>query len=157
MPTTIPQAEVAELRAKHYNATVAALRLVHDELMVIRVRPDAGVPEFRAGQYTTLGLGYWEPRAPDTQAEHLADQELRKMIRRAYSISFPMLDETGRLLGHRQCDFLEFYVVLVRETPGPPPALTPRLFHLALGDRLFVGPKITGHYTLAQVADGQDV
>lgn len=157
MPTTLPADEIAALRQKHYNASVVGLRRVHDELMVLRVRPDSGVPEYRAGQYTTLGLGFWEPRAPETQAEDLTDAELRKVVKRAYSMSFPVLDGSHRLVRHSDCDFLEFYVVLVRESPGSPPALTPRLFHLAPGDRLFVGPKTTGHYTLAHVAGGEDV
>lgn len=149
--------EIAELRRKHYNATVAALRLVHDELMVVRIRPDAGVHPFHAGQYTTLGLGYWEPRAHDTQHEEVAEAQIRKVIKRAYSISFPVLDDSGRLLSQSECDYLEFYVVLVRETPGPPPALTPRLFYLKVGDRLHIGEKIVGHYTLGPVVQGQDV
>jgi ferredoxin--NADP+ reductase len=157
MPATISQSEIAELRARHYNATVTGLSLVHDELMVVRVRPDGGVPEFQAGQYTTLGLGYWEPRAPDTQAEELKESDLRKLIRRAYSISFPILDDAGRLLARHECDYLEFYVVLVRESPGAPPALTPRLFHLKTLDRLYVGSKITGHYTLSGVTAAHDV
>lgn len=157
MPSTLSPAEIAELRARHYNATVVDLRLVHDELMTLRVRPDHGVPEFHPGQYTTLGLGYWEPRAPDTQHEVVAEVQMRKLVKRAYSISFPILGESGELLNPEHSDFLEFYVVLVRETPGPPPALTPRLFHLKSGDRLFVGEKIVGHYTLSSVADGQDV
>jgi len=157
MPLPLPADEIAALRQQQYNASVVGIRIAHDELMVLRVRPDAGIHEFRAGQYTTLGLGYWEPRAPATQAEHLAGSDLRKMVKRAYSISFPILDENRRLLKHADVDFLEFYVVLVREAPGAPPALTPRLFHLTVGDRLFVGPKITGHYTLADVHDGQDV
>lgn len=156
MPDLLSTDEVKLLRERHYNATVVAIRMVHDELMVLRVRPDGGVPEYRAGQYTTLGLGYWEPRAPETQAEHLAETDLRKLVKRAYSISFPVLDDTKRLVRRGDCDFLEFYVVLVRESPGAPPALTPRLFGLKPSDRLFVGPKITGHYTLAHVADGQD-
>lgn len=157
MLPTLPPDEVAELRARHYNATVVDLRLVHDELMVLRVRPDQGVPTFHPGQYTTLGLGYWEPRAPDTQHEELAADQVRKLVKRAYSISFPILNEAGDLLDPESVDFLEFYVVLVRETPGPPPALTPRLFDLKTRDRLFVGEKIVGHYTLSSVAAGQDV
>ncbi|MGQ0637153.1 MAG: ferredoxin--NADP reductase [Planctomycetaceae bacterium] len=157
MPPTLPPDEIAALRKQHYNTTVTGLRLVHDELMVLRVQPDGGMPEFRSGQYTTLGLGYWEPRAPDTQAEHLDEKELRKVVKRAYSISFPVLDESGKLLTHADCDYLEFYLVLVRESPGAPPALTPRLFSLKLKDRLFVGTKITGHYTLAHVTENQHV
>lgn len=157
MPPALPADEIAVLREKHYNAHVVGLRRVHEELMVLRVRPDVGVPEYRPGQYTTLGLGYWEQRAPDTQVEQLTEADLRKVVKRAYSMSFPVLDDARRLVRHRDCDYLEFYVVLVRESPGTPPALTPRLFELKLGDRLFVGSKTTGHYTLSSVADGQDV
>ncbi|HTI51301.1 MAG TPA: hypothetical protein VL475_10130, partial [Planctomycetaceae bacterium] len=157
MGMTLSNDEISDLRHKHYNASVIAVRHVHDELMVIRVRPDGGTPEYQAGQYTTLGLGFWEPRVPDTQHEPLSDADHFKVVKRAYSISFPILDDAQRLLRRTDCDFLEFYVVLVRETPGTPPALTPRLFGLAPGDRLFVGPKITGHYTLAPVVQGQDI
>jgi ferredoxin--NADP+ reductase len=157
MSAPLSNDEISGLRRKYYNASVIAVRHVHDELMVIRVRPDGGIPEYQAGQYTTLGLGFWEPRAPDTQHEPLSDADLRKVVKRAYSISFPILDNALRLLRRTDCDFLEFYVVLVRESPGTPPALTPRLFCLAAGDRLFVGPKITGHYTLSPVVQRQDV
>jgi len=149
--------EIADLRRSHYNAAVTHVRRVHDDLMILRVRPDEGVPEFQAGQYTLLGLGYWESRVPGTQAEHLSEIDVRKVTKRAYSISFPILDDSGRLLRQADCAFLEFYVVLVREAPVTPPALTPRLFNLQQEDRLFVGTKIAGHYTLSSVAAGQDV
>lgn len=157
MAAQLTEREVADLRREHYNASVTHVRRVHDELMVFRVRPDDGVPVYQAGQFTLLGLGYWEQRVPDTQAEHLSDDEVRKTAKRAYSISFPIVDDAGAVLRHADCDFLEFYVALVRESPGTPPALTPRLFGLQQNDRLFVGTKITGHYTLSSVADGQDV
>ncbi len=159
--------EVTALRRTHYNACVTHVRRVHDDLMVFRVLPDSGVQRYQPGQFTMLGLGYWEQRVPGTQAENLSDGQVRKMIQRAYSISFPIIrdrhDEAVgggtrvTVLPHDECDFLEFYVALVRESAGIPPALTPRLFGLKSGDRLFVGKKITGHYTLATVADGQDV
>jgi ferredoxin--NADP+ reductase len=43
-------------------------------------------------------------------------------------------------------EYLEFYLVEVKSG-----ALTPRLFALKEGDRLWVGPKITGLFTLEQV------
>ena len=36
--------EISELRRRFYNASVVAMRHVHDELMVLRVRPDGGIP-----------------------------------------------------------------------------------------------------------------
>lgn len=159
MTTTLDRSsnEIAGLRREHYNATLTAIRKVHYDLRVLRVVPDGGVPDFEPGQFTTLGLGFWEPRASGTQAEHLPEADLHKLIKRAYSISFPILDESAKLLSRAECGYLEFYVALVRETSGPPPALTPRLFQLAEGDRLFVGTKIAGRYTLAHVGDTDDI
>ena len=143
--------DAAELRKKHYNATVVALRRAHEELMTVRVRPDFPVPVHKPGQYSTLGLGAWEPRAADCQVETPKPGDEHKLIRRAYSISCPILDDAGALLERDRIDWLEFYIVLVREASKNPPALTPRLFLLNEGDRLFLGEKITGHFTLDPV------
>jgi ferredoxin--NADP+ reductase len=45
----------------------------------------------------------------------------------------------------------------VRESAKGPPALTPRLFLLNEGDRLFMGEKIAGHFTLEPVQPGNTV
>jgi ferredoxin--NADP+ reductase len=150
--------EIAELRRQHYNASVAGLRKVHSDLMMIRVRPDFARPTHHPGQYTSLGLGYWEPRAPGCAEEHLAPEAEGRLIKRAYSISCPVLDDQGRLLDLAATDWLEFYVVLVRSTgEGEPAALTPRLFMLREGDRMFMAAKITGHFTLDPVQPGDTV
>ncbi|MCA9227200.1 MAG: hypothetical protein KDA47_16370, partial [Planctomycetales bacterium] len=52
--------EVAALRAAHYNATLMASIDVTDSLRILRVRPDKAIGGYEAGQYTSLGLGYWE-------------------------------------------------------------------------------------------------
>ena len=146
-----------ELRAKFYNATVASIRWAHPELMVLRVKPDFAIPPHKPGQYSTLGLGQWEPRAPGCQPETPKPGEEKKLIRRAYSLSCSILDEHQAMLDLEQPQYLEFYIVLVRESPKAPPALTPRLFLLKEGDRCFVGDKITGHYTLAPVKPNDSV
>jgi ferredoxin--NADP+ reductase len=147
-----------ELRKRLYNATVVGLREPHPELRVLRVRSDFRRPPHRPGQYCTLGLGYWEPRAAGCQEELLNPGDEEKLVRRAYSISCPILDDAGRLLDVEATDWLEFYVVLVRESDKPrPPALTPRLFTLREGDRLYIGEKITGHYTTEPVKPGDAV
>jgi ferredoxin--NADP+ reductase len=156
-PVALSDQEVAALRQKHYNAVVSDLRRVHDELLILRVRPDQPIMPYRAGQYTVLGLGYWEPRVEGSQPEDLKPGEETKVAKRAYSISSPILNDGGELLSPAEADFLEFYVTLIRKTEFKPPALTPRLFLLGGGDRLFVGPKITGHYTLEGVAEDDDV
>jgi ferredoxin--NADP+ reductase len=150
--------DISQLRRKKYNATVVRLIKVHPDLMILRVRPDFPRPAHKPGQYSLLGLGFWEPRVPGCQHEHLAETDGERMARRAYSISCPLLDQRGELLDVDRTDWLEFYVVLVRETEkAEGPALTPRLFMLREGDRLFLGEKITGAYTLDPVGPEDDV
>jgi ferredoxin--NADP+ reductase len=145
-------ATVAELRRKWYNATVVGLRRAHPDLMIVRVRPDFPRPVHKPGQYATLGLGNWEPRSPGCQEETLLPAEETKLTRRAYSISCSILSDSGQLEDIQRTDWLEFYVVLVRDSEKEkPPALTPRLFMLREGDRLYLGEKITGHFTLDPV------
>src|SRR5438552_1784907 len=136
-------AEIAELRHQKYNAAIVWLRKLQPELMILRVRPDFTRPDHKAGQYSTLGLGYWEPRHPGCQEETLQPGDEKRLIRRAYSISCGILDEQNELLDISRTDWLEFYIVLVRTSSKPEaPALTPRLFLLTEGDRLFLGEKI---------------
>jgi ferredoxin--NADP+ reductase len=150
--------QVAEWRKKHYNATVAWLRKVHSDLLIIRIRPDFPRPVHVPGQYTSLGLGFWEPRIPGCQEEHLKAGEESRLVRRAYSIGCSILDEQGQLLDLAATDWLEFYIVLVRESDRTqPPGLTPRLFLMREGDRLILGDKITGHFTLDTVKPGDNV
>jgi ferredoxin--NADP+ reductase len=150
--------EIAALRAKHYNSTVISLRKSHSDLMIMRVRPDYPLPIHKPGQYASLGMGYWEPRHPDCQAEVVSPQESTRLVKRAYSIACSVLDDDGQLLNRHGADWLEYYIVLVRDSGTPkPPALTPRLFLLKEGDRLFMGEKITGHFTLDPVKDGDSV
>jgi ferredoxin--NADP+ reductase len=144
--------EIAELRRSKYNAAVARLVKPNSDLMLIRVKPDRPLQPHKAGQYTALGLGFWEPRVPGCQDEALLPDDESKLARRSYSISCPILDDNLRNLIPGQIEWLEFYIVLVRDTGSPKaPALTPRLFMLREGDRLFMGEKITGYFTLDPV------
>jgi len=104
-----------------------------------------------------LGLGNWERRVEGVDEEDLDVVRLRRLLRRAYSFSCPILDENGRLLPPMFGEFLEFYIVLVRHREEQPPGLTPRIWGLSAGDRLFMGRKVTGHYTLAQVRPNDNV
>lgn len=148
--------EAEQLRDTHYNATVLERIDVHSDLMRIRVRPDDGFTPFSPGQYVALGLGYWEPRVPDSQLEDLGPAKSWTMVRRAYSISCAMFDSDVNLITCNECEFLEFYIALIRYSDSPP-ALTPRLFLLQPGDRLFVQPRICGNYTLHHVSPDDDV
>jgi ferredoxin--NADP+ reductase len=150
--------DFAELRQRSYNATVVRLLKPNPDLMVMRVRPDYTLPAHKPGQYSTLGMGYWEPRHEGCQPETILDKDLGKVVKRAYSISCSVLDDGGNLLDRTNADWLEFYIVLVRDSDKEkPPALTPRLFLLGEGDRLFLGEKIAGHFTLDPVKPGDIV
>jgi ferredoxin--NADP+ reductase len=151
-------AEIAELRDRRYNGTVVYLKKIHSDLIVLRVKPDFPRPEHQPGQYCTLGLGNWEPRVEGCQLESLKPEDLSKIVRRAYSISCSVEAEPGTLYDSTSSDWLEFYIVLVRENlDGRVPALTPRLFSLNEGDRIQIGERITGHYTLEPVSPGDSV
>jgi ferredoxin--NADP+ reductase len=150
--------EITDLRRKNYNATVEWMVRIHDELMRIRVVPDVPRPPYRPGQYTTLAMGNWEPRVPGCQEEHLSAEALTRVTRRAYSISCPILADGGELLDLNRADWFEFYIVLMRESEKePPPALTPRLFMLLTGDRLYLGEKIVGTFMLRPMAPDDTV
>jgi len=123
------------------NATITMRYEINHGLLVLQVTPDEELQPFVAGQYTTLGLLGSAPR------HHAADQEdppaaPNKLIRRAYSIASSSL----------QGKYFEFFVALVRDG-----ALTPRLFALNQGDRIHLGRRIVGMFTLDEVPAGKDL
>ena len=146
------QGAVDELRAEHYNATITRFEPTHSDLWVLRVRPDHGDVSHLPGQYASLGLGFWENRIDDAIDPGL-DRRWTKLIRRSYSISHPIFDERGYLARRAREDELEFYIVLVPATAENTPALTPRLALKRPGDRIYLGPKVAGRYTLHGVND----
>ncbi|MEO6123296.1 MAG: hypothetical protein ABIR32_06265 [Ilumatobacteraceae bacterium] len=143
---------IDELRAEHYNATITHFEPTHSDLWVLRVKPDHGDVSHLPGQYASLGLGYWEARIDDAEDPGL-DEKWDKLVRRSYSISSHMFDDHGYLTGDLDADELEFYIVLVPPTPENVPGLTPRLAVKRPGDRIYLGPKVAGRYTLAPVTD----
>jgi ferredoxin--NADP+ reductase len=127
--------------AAEMNATVMWRNEINHGLLVLRVKPDFEIPPFTPGQYAVLGLPGATPRAAFADPEDSpADPD--KIIKRAYSITSSSL----------QGEYLEFYVALVHTG-----ALTPRLFALQEGDRIWLGKKIVGMFTLADVTPGHDV
>ena len=104
------------------------------------------------GQYATLGLGYWEERVDDAIDPNLGDRWF-KLIRRSYSISSRVLDDHGYLVDEGGLDELEFYIVLVPPTDDNIPELTPRLALKRPGDRIYLGPKVAGRYTLDSITN----
>ncbi|MDQ1567770.1 MAG: ferredoxin/flavodoxin---NADP+ reductase [Actinomycetota bacterium] len=145
-------AVIEELRKEHYTATITYFEPTHSDLWVLGVRPDHGDVHHLPGQYASLGLGYWEKRIDDAEDPQL-DDRWDKLVRRSYSISHRIFDEYGYLAQERDTTELEFYIVLVPPTPDNIPGLTPRLALKKPGDRIYLGPKVAGRYTLGPVTD----
>ena len=142
------------LREKHYNATITSFENYHSDLWILRVKPDVGDATHQPGQYATLALGYWEPRL-DGEDEQLDEAKTEKLVRRSYSISHPILDADDNVVAPEDIDGVEFYIVLVRPEEGMDhlPELTPRMALKKAGDRIFMGAKVAGRYTLKPVVD----
>ena len=124
------------------NAILTARRDIAPGLAVFRVEPVGWeIKDFKAGQFAVIGLpgsaDRWEGADPEEQPS-----APDKIIRRAYSIASSSLDR----------QYLEFYIVMVESG-----ALTPRLFALEPGDKLWLGKKITGAFTLEQVPEGHNL
>jgi ferredoxin--NADP+ reductase len=112
------------------NAIVTYREDLNDELAVFRVRPLEGtLPAFLSGQYAELAI----PEPPGSEV---------KTQRRSYSIaSAPSGSEE-----------LEFYIV--RVTDG---YFTPQLWNLKPNDRIWLGPKVKGKFTLEEMPPGKDL
>jgi ferredoxin--NADP+ reductase len=109
---------------------------------VIRVVPDGWeLPAFKPGQFAVLGLPPEAERCEDSDPEEDAGTP-GELIRRAYSIASSSVSR----------EYLEFYINLVHSG-----LLTPRLFALKAGDRVWLGPKITGTFTLDQAPPDSNV
>lgn len=124
-----------------YNATATKKTDIGSWLTILRVTPDDPSFGFTAGQYTVLGLKQGEPRVTEADPE-ASPGDAGQMIRRAYSIA------SSSRIG----EYLEFYISLV-----PSGELTPRLFALPAGARIYVGTKATGVFTLARVPPDRHV
>lgn len=145
------------LRAANYNATISAIRRHNEDLWVMRIAPDEDLDPYEPGQYTTLGLGFWEPRADHVMEDFEADpDQLEKLARRSYSVSSSIVDDDGELVV-AQPEEVEFYIVQVPPGEEEIPALTPRIFMKDVGDKIFMGRKFTGRYTLAGVESEHNV
>jgi ferredoxin--NADP+ reductase len=127
--------------ANQCNATVIGREEIHPQLIVLRVRPDDKLFEFKPGQFAVLGLPGSAPRVPDAEREEPAPDP-DKLIRRAYSIASASVERR----------YAEFFLTLI--TSGQ---LTPRLFALKHGSKVFLGPKASGVFTLDQVPPGKAV
>ncbi|MEM7576438.1 MAG: ferredoxin--NADP reductase [Planctomycetota bacterium] len=116
MPPRDPQNAVVLDRVDH-----------HDDLATFRIAyRDGRPPQFKPGQYATLGLHGPPP----------GDGKPAKLIRRMYSVASSPVDH----------EHVSFYIVQVDQG-----ALTPSLFDLKPGDTLFMAERFGGHFTLDPV------
>ncbi len=127
---------------RELNSIVTQIMQVSPTMKIVRVKPDSWeLPEFTAGQFISLGLpasaSKIEGSAPD-------EKEFKpgKIIRRLYSIaSSSVLKE-----------YIEFYITIVHSG-----ALTPRIFNLEIGDRIELGKRTSGMFTLDEVPEGNNI
>jgi ferredoxin/flavodoxin---NADP+ reductase len=124
------------------NGIVIMVQQVSPIMKIIRIVPDGWeLPKFESGQFVALFLPGSAERCPEA-TEELEKTAPDKMIKRAYSISSSA----------KEIDYLEFYITLVHSG-----TLTPRIFNLKIGDRIGVGKKIVGMFTLNQVPIDKNV
>lgn len=115
-----------------YNSTVVGKILVTPNLMILRIRTDEPRDEFVAGQYTSIGVLGKEPRSINSVLP-VVNSDDDEMIIRPYSIASA---------NHETQNF-EFYISQVKSGQ-----LTPRLFNLSQGSRMWVDDKIMGIFNL---------
>ncbi len=129
------------MKQSPYNATVVGKIHLTPDLMILRVKTDEPRAEFIAGQYTTIGVLAKEPRSPNSviPMDNIKDDEL---IKRPYSIASAK-QETRKF---------EFYISQVKSGQ-----LTPRLFNLTHGRRIWVAEHILGIFNLNQVPEGSNI
>ena len=124
------------------NAVVTQRIEVAPGLIILRVVPDGWeLPDFVPGQFAVLGMPGSAARYGGADEDDV-ERAPGKLIKRAYSIASSSIAQ----------EYMEFYVALVSSG-----ALTPRLFELSAGDRVFLSKKATGMFTLDQVPEGKHV
>lgn len=123
------------------NCFVTQVLQVSPIMKIIRIKPDGWqLPEYKPGQFIALGLYGSAPRSEFSTEEH-TQVEPDKLIKRAYSIASSSTQE-----------FVEFYITLVHSG-----SLTPRIFALNIGDKIWLGRKATGMFTLDEVSPERNV
>jgi ferredoxin--NADP+ reductase len=123
------------------NATILERFDLTQAQTIVRVRPDSGVvPEFVAGQFIKLGLPRSDPE--EVQGRPRREGAGPRLIRRAYSIAS----------SSRERAYLEFLLVLVEVGK-----LTPKIWNIEAGGRIWMEDKVAGRFTLDAVPPGKDV
>lgn len=114
-----------------YNATIIKRIDLAEGLAIFRIRPDAhDLKTFTPGQYIVLGANHVE-KGP---------------VQRSYSIASAPSTLPA---------YLDFYIRYVQKPASDNP-LTHLLFKMGEGDRLWMGPKIRGKFTVADECGNAD-
>ena len=130
------------MAAPFLNAVLADRIDLGPQLAVVRVVPDKWeFPVFKAGQFAVLGLPGSTPRCAGSKPD-LKPLPPEKFIQRAYSIASTPLTK----------EYIEFYITLVAEG-----ALTPRLWSLKMGDKIWLSPKISGQFVMDDIPENQNI
>jgi ferredoxin--NADP+ reductase len=126
-----------------YNAELIQKINVSPTLGIFRFIPIGWkLPEFKAGQYGVLGLPYSAPRLNTADKLDETGKDPDKLIKRAYSVaSSPEVK-----------DYIEFYIALVESGE-----LTPRLFALETGEKVWMSERILGMFTLDEINDDKNL
>lgn len=126
-----------------FNAKLAERIDYGPALSVFRVVPDTqAIPNFKPGQFATLGLTGTHARIDRAQPEAKPPVDPAKLIVRAYSIASPPIEK----------EYIEFNITMV-----PAGTFTPRLWNLKVGDPLFLGLKITGGFVMDEVPNDKNI
>jgi ferredoxin--NADP+ reductase len=124
------------------NAFVTSKIELSPRVMTLRVAANNWtMPDFTPGQFAVLGLPGAAPRANWSEPE-ITPTDPEKLIRRPYSITS----------SSKTREYMEFYISML--STG---ALTPRLFALKVGDPIWLGPKVSGIFTLNQVPKDKNI
>lgn len=124
------------------NSVVTQILQISPIMKIIRVKPIGWeFPEFKGGQFVALALPASAERCKEATEEFEKHDDPDKLIKRAYSIASTSTSE-----------YVEFYVTLVHSG-----ALTPRLFNLNIGDKLWMGKKGVGMFTLDEVSMDKNI
>jgi len=125
-----------------YNAVVINRIEVAPGLAKFHIAPIGWeLSPFEPGQFVAIGLFGSAERYTFSDPE-VKPSDPEKIIRRAYSIAS----------GSKENEYLELYVSIVKNG-----ALTPRLFALKPGDKLYMNNKITGMFTIDEVPKDQNI
>ena len=123
------------------NCIITQIIQVSPIMKIFRIKPDGWeLPEYKSGQFVALAL----PPTAEKCAEATDEPEApnpEKMVKRAYSIASSSTQE-----------YVEFYITLVHSG-----SLTPRMFNLEIGDKIWMGKKATGMFTIAEIPEEQNV